>query len=79
MGEHIQKGRLTFLSLARQSESGLSKSYQEDEIIDAVIHVISPGLQLRSYLEGNLTYSLTLPAVRRILRSYYEERRAAEP
>ena len=76
IGEPGQKDKLTFSSLARQIESGLSKGYQEDEIIDAVIRAITPGLQLRSYLEGK--GDLTLPALRRILRSHYQERGATE-
>lgn len=76
IGEPGQKDKLTFSSLARQIESGLSKGYHEDEIIDAVIRAITPGLQLRSYLEGKS--DLTLPALRRILRSHYQERGATE-
>jgi len=52
IGEPGQKDRLTFSSLTRQIENGFSKGYQESEIIDAVIRAITPGLQLRSYLEG---------------------------
>jgi len=52
IGEPGQKDKLTFSSLAKQIESGLSKGYPESEIIDAVIRAITPGLQLRSYLEG---------------------------
>lgn len=76
IGEPGQKDKLTFSSLARQIESGFSKGYQEDEIIDAVIRAITPGLQLRSYLEGKS--DLTLPVLRRILRSHYQERGATE-
>lgn len=76
IGEPGQKDRLTFSSLARQIESGLSKDYPESEIIDAVIRAITPGLQLRSYLEGK--EKLTLPALRRILRCHYQERGATE-
>lgn len=76
IGEPGQKDRLTFSSLARQIESGLSKGYPESEVTDAVIRAITPGLQLRSYLEGK--ENLTLPALRRILRSHYQERSATE-
>ena len=76
IGEPGQKDRLTFSSLARQIESGLSRDYPELEITDAVIHAITPGLQLRSYLEGK--DKLTLPALRRILRSHYQEKGATE-
>ena len=45
IGEPGQKDRLTFSSLARQIESGLSKGYPESEVTDAVIRAITPGLQ----------------------------------
>ena len=76
IGEPGQKDRLTFSSLARQIESGLSRGYPESEIVDAVIPAITPGLQLKSYLEGK--GELTLPALRRILRCHYQERGATE-
>lgn len=76
IGEPGQKDKLTFSSLAKQIESGLNKGYPESEIIDAVIRAITPGLQLRSYLEGK--DKLTLPALRRILRCHYQERGATE-
>lgn len=76
IGEPGQKDKLTFSSLAKQIESGLSKGYPESEIIDAVIRAITPGLQLHSYLEGK--DKLTLPALRRILRCHYQERGATE-
>ncbi|KAL1278520.1 hypothetical protein QQF64_025193 [Cirrhinus molitorella] len=76
IGEPGQKNRLTFSSLARQIENGLSRGYSETEIVDAVIRAIVPGLQLRSYLEGKS--GLSLPTLRRILRSHYQERSATE-
>lgn len=76
IGEPGQRDRLTFSSLARQIESGLNKGYPEHEIVDSVIRAITPGLQLRSYLEGKT--DLTLPMLRRILRSHYQEKNATE-
>lgn len=76
IGEPGQKDRLTFSSLARQIEHGLSKGVPELEIVDAVIRAIIPGMQLRSYLEGKV--NLTLPTLRRILRSHYQEKSATE-
>ncbi|CAI5669819.1 unnamed protein product, partial [Oreochromis niloticus] len=76
IGEPGQKDRLTFSSLARQIESGINRGYPESEITDAVIRAITPGLQLRSYLEGK--ENLTSPALRRILRSHYQEKGATE-
>ncbi|KAI4889360.1 hypothetical protein NFI96_010288 [Prochilodus magdalenae] len=71
IGEPGQKDRLTFSTLARQIESGLTRGYCEPEIVDAVIRAIVPGLQLQSYLEGKT--DLILPTLRRILRSHYQE------
>ncbi|KAJ8014366.1 hypothetical protein DPEC_G00039480 [Dallia pectoralis] len=76
IGEPGQKDKLTFSSLARQIEHGLSKGFPELEIVDAVIRAISPGMQLRSYLEGKT--NLTLPTLRRILRCHYQEKSATE-
>ncbi|KAJ7987208.1 hypothetical protein DPEC_G00336360 [Dallia pectoralis] len=76
IGDPGQKDRLSFSSLARQIESGLNKDYSEQEIVDSVIRAITPGLQLRSYLEGKV--GLTLPVLRRILRSHYQEKNATE-
>lgn len=76
IGDPGQKEKLTFSSLAHQIEIGLSRDYPECEIVDAVIRAISPGLQLRSYLEGKP--NLTLPTLRRILRSHFQEKSATE-
>ncbi len=76
IGELGQKDRLSFSSLARQIEGGLKKGYAEQEIVDSVIRAITPGLQLRSYLKGKA--GLTLPMLRRILRSHYQEKNATE-
>ena len=76
IGELGQKDRLTFSSLARQIEHGLNKGFPELEIVDAVIRAISPGMQLRSYMEGKA--NLTLPTLRRILRAHYQEKSATD-
>ncbi len=76
IGEHGQKDKLTFSSLAHQIEHGLSRGVSELEIVDAVIRAIAPGMQLRSYLEGNP--NLTLPILRCILRAHYQEKGATE-
>lgn len=76
IGDLGQKDRLSFSSLARQIEGGLKKGYAEQEIVDSVVRAITPGLQLRSYLEGKA--GLTLPMLRRILRSHYQEKNATE-
>lgn len=76
IGEPGQKDKLTFSSLAHQIENGLNRGYPEIEIVDAVIRAITPGSQLRSYLEGKP--HLTLPTLRRILRSHFQEKSATE-
>lgn len=76
IGEPGQKEKLSFSSLAHQIENGLSRCYPEIEIVDAVIRAISPGSQLRSYLEGKP--NLTLPTLRCILRSHFQEKSATE-
>ncbi len=76
IGDLGQREKLSFSSLAHQIENGLSRGYPECEIVDAVIRAISPGLQLRSYLEGKP--NLTLSTLRRILRSHFQEKSATE-
>ncbi|KAL3999231.1 homeobox protein HoxA/B/C/D4 [Sarotherodon galilaeus] len=76
IGKPGQKDKLRFSSLAHQIENGLSRGYSELDIVDAVIRAILPGLQLRSYLEGKA--QLTLPTLRRILRSHFQEKSATE-
>lgn len=76
IGEPGQRDKLSFSSLAHQIENGIKKNFPEHEIVHAVIKAISPGMQLRSYLEGRT--NLTLPTLRRILRSHYQERGATE-
>lgn len=76
IGEPGQKDKLTFSSLAHQIETGLNKKVPEYEIVHAVVKAITPGMQLRSYLEGKA--GLTLPVLRRILRSHYQEKGATE-
>ena len=51
IGEPEQKYKISFSSLARQIQMGLSQGYDESEIVDGVIRLITPGMVLRSYLE----------------------------
>ena len=76
IGEPGQKDKLTFSDLAHQIEAGLNKRVPEYEIVHAVVKAIAPGMQLRRYLEGKA--DLTLPVLRRILRSNYQEKGATE-
>ena len=74
IGEPQQKDKLSFSSLARQIDSGIRKKYAEEEVVEQVIRAISPGLRIRSYLEGRA--GLDLPTLRKILRAHYREKDA---
>ena len=77
IGDVSRKDGLSFSSLVHQIENGLLKNdYTEDEIKEVVIKAINQALSLRSYLEGKA--DLTRPKLRRIMRSYYQERTATE-
>ncbi len=65
VGESTSKDTLSFSSLEHQIDSSLRKGYLEMEIVEAVIHALSPGLELKSYLEGKT--DLTLSPLRQIL------------
>lgn len=71
-----QKDGLGFTSLIHQIEAGLRKGYPEEEVVEAVIRATNPGLNLRGYLESKT--DITLPKLRRILRSHYQEKGATE-
>ena len=76
IGEPEQKDKISFSSLARQIQTGLSQGYDESEIVDGVIRSITPGMVLRSYLE---TYKeLTLDRLKKILRSHYGANNTSE-
>ncbi|XP_041845680.1 uncharacterized protein LOC121642796 [Melanotaenia boesemani] len=70
IGEAGQKDKLSFTSLTNQIESGLKKGYSENEIIEAVIKAVCPGLHLRDLLE--VKRDLTLPTLKIILRGHYK-------
>ena len=72
IGEPEQSDKLSFVSLIKQIGSGIGKGYEEHEIIDGVIQAIMPSMKLRSYLET--LKGLTLPHLRKILRSHYKEK-----
>ena len=66
IGEPGQKDKLSFVSLARKIKGALQKGYKPLDVVDAVVRSISPGMRLRSFLEG--LESLTLLRLRRIVR-----------
>ncbi len=52
IGEPGQRDKLNFTSLDRQIHRACKISYDEGEIVEAVIQAIIPGVSLRSYLES---------------------------
>ena len=71
-----QEEKLSSVSLIRQIENGLARGYKESEIVEAVVRAISPGIQVRSYSET--ASQLTLPKIRKIIRSHFMEKTATE-
>lgn len=76
VGEAGQKERLSFMSLIHQIERGKERKYADEDIVDAVIRAMAPGLTLRAYLESKP--QLNLPTLRRLIRSHYQEKEATE-
>ena len=71
-----QKEKLSFVSLIRQVENGLARGYKELEIVEALVRVISPGIQVRLYLET--ASPLALPKIRKIIHPHFMEKTATE-
>ena len=76
VGEVGQKEKLSYISLIHQIEADLAKGYSENEVVHAVINAISPGLSIRSYLEGS--GRLPLSRLCKIIHSHYKEGSATE-
>ena len=76
IGSPKDASKLSFSSLAHQIENAKKKNYSDQEICEATIKAISPGLNLRSYLEGKT--DITLPQLRRILRAHFSGHDATE-
>ena len=70
IGTPRQKKKLSFMSLIYQIQN-LKKNFSVSDICDAVIKSISPGLLLRSYLEGKP--DMNIASLRKILQSYFKE------
>jgi hypothetical protein len=58
-GSITDAGGLSLVSLNRQIRTGIEKGHTETEIIEGVIRRITPGVKLRSYLEGKEELTLT--------------------
>ena len=76
IGDPGQKDKLPFSSLVHQIDRAIARGYPEEEITDAIINAMVPGLPLRGYLETKP--GLNLPILRRLLRSHYREKEATE-
>ena len=75
VGDNFKDG-LSFVSLARQKESGIKACYKETEIVEAVIRAVSPSLKLRSYLE--MIEDLSLSRLRQIMKAHFKQKSATE-
>ena len=74
-GDNFKDG-LSFVSLARQIESGIKAGYKETEIVEAVIRAVSPSLKLRSYLE--MIQDLSLSRLRQLMKAHFKQKSATE-
>ena len=74
-GDNFKDG-LSFVSLARQIESGIKACYKETWIEEAVIRAVSPSLKLRSYLE--MIEDLSLSRLRQIMKAHFKQKSATE-
>ena len=72
IGEPNQADKLSYIALVKQIDSAVERGYTQSEIVDSIVQAIVPGMYLRSYLIG--LKDLTLPRLRKILRSHYREK-----
>ena len=59
-----------------QIEAGISKGYEEHDIVMAVIESISPDLSIRGYLEA--LKGVTLAKLKQIMRAHFKEMSSTE-
>ena len=62
--------------MTRQVDSAKQKGNEDPEIFDALIKAISPGLQLRTYLEA--MREAGLGTVMKIIRAHFQEKSVSE-
>ena len=77
IGESDQKDKLTFVGLSMQIREAYRRGHSDMEIVNAVIKAMSPSLPLRKYLEPSIC-DITLPILKKFLRSHYHEKSATE-
>ena len=68
--------RREFKIMGQIGEVGQREGYSKGEVVNAIINSISPGLQIKSYLEGS--GQISLARLRKILRSHYKEGSATD-
>ena len=71
-----QQDKLTYVALIHQIDLGLTKSYKEPEVVEAVIKAISPHSTLRNYVLTLPDHSLA--KLCKILRVFFQEKTTAE-
>jgi len=76
VGADSTKDSLTFISIMRQIDTGLTTGYSEHEIIEAVIRAVSVNSRLRPYLE--LVSDLSLTRLKQILRVHFKQKSCTE-
>ena len=74
IGDPGQADKLTFSNLLHQIVTGRNQRYSDEEIIAAVVKACTPGLSLRTYLEGRPYMDLNTLVT--ILRTHYKEKDA---
>lgn len=74
IGEAGQKDKLNYVSLMHQVKQAKLTGYTDQEVINAVISAMIPGLKLRTVLET--TSNLSLERLKRFLESHYQQKNA---
>ena len=67
-----EKDKLSFSSLSYQISNGLKLGYSQEIVCAAVLKAISPGNNLRTYLESKV--DLTITSLIEIMRSHFHEK-----
>ena len=70
IGNPGQEGKLDYRSLSYQIQSAKERGYSEQDICAAVINCITPGIPVRSYLEGSS--QINLQFITNVLRAHFK-------
>ncbi|XP_033124877.1 uncharacterized protein LOC117123136 [Anneissia japonica] len=71
IGSPGQTDKLSYLSVMRQIEDGLTRGYNRSAILNSVTMAVTSGTPLRGYLESRPEMSLV--QLRQVLRSHFKE------